>query len=128
MYTSYFGNRKNVTNPLAITSGKPYWFRGPHYPGLGPKTEFLWDYKAGKIDQEEYTRQYMEQVLVPLSAVELYRELIRMYGEDITLLCWEKPPTFCHRYLVARWFEIELGVKVPELEFGPTGKRGQMSG
>ena len=49
MYTSYFGNRKNIINPLSITAKKPYWFSGPHYPKLGPKESFLKDYKDGII-------------------------------------------------------------------------------
>lgn len=117
MYTSYFGNRKNITNPIAITGEKPYWFVGPHYPALGPKKSFFKDYKAGIIDEEGYIEQYMKLVLDPLSAEETYKDLIDTYGEDITLLCFEKPPKFCHRHIVVNWFETELGIKIPELKF-----------
>lgn len=117
MYTSYFGNHKNITNPLAITAKCPYWFKGPHYPNLGPKESFLKDYKDGKIDEIEYIEQYTKLVLDPLSPEEIYRDLIDTYGEDVTLLCYEKPPKFCHRHIVALWFENSLGVDIPELEF-----------
>ena len=40
-------------------------------------------------------------------------------GAEPVLLCWERPPlddrNFCHRRLVAAWFEQHLGVEVPEL-------------
>ncbi len=121
MYTSYFGNRRNFTNPLIISGKPPYWFKGPHYPKLGPKESFLKDYKAGKIDEEGYIEQYTKLVLDPLDAKETYQEIIDTYGEDVTLLCYEKPPKFCHRHIVALWFEAELGVKVTELGFGPNG-------
>ena len=118
MYTSYFGNRKNIINPLAITVKRPYWFKGLHYPNLGPKESFLKDYKDGKIDEIEYIEQYTKLVLDPLSPEETYRDLIDTYGEDVTLLCYEKPPKFCHRHIVALWFENNLGVDIPELKFG----------
>lgn len=114
MYTSYFGNRKNITNPLSITAKKPYWFVGPHYSPLGPKASFLKDYKDGTIGEEGYIEQYTKLVLDPLSAEETYNELIDLYGEDVTLLCYEKPPKFCHRHIVVKWFETNLGILVPE--------------
>ncbi len=117
MYTSYFGNRKNIINPLAITATCPYWFTGPHYAKLAPKESFLKDYKAGRIDEEGYIEQYMKLVLDPLSPEETYKELIDTYGEDVTLLCYEKPPKFCHRAIVALWFEDNLSVEVPERKF-----------
>lgn len=120
MFTSYFGNRKHIINPIAILT-KPFrWFKSPCYPKLGPsdKGTFLGDYKNGLINEREYIDQYVKLVLNPLDAEEIYRELIDTYGDDVTLLCYEKPPKFCHRYVVAYWFENELGVNVQELKFG----------
>lgn len=45
-----------------------------------------------------------------------------MYGPDVVLLCYEKPGQFCHRRLVAEWFEQELGLVVPELEIKLKGQ------
>ncbi|MCL6442574.1 MAG: DUF488 domain-containing protein, partial [Alicyclobacillus sp.] len=42
-----------------------------------------------------------------------YEEL----GENAVLLCYEKHNDWCHRRMVADWFEKELGVVVPELGF-----------
>ena len=40
-------------------------------------------------------------------------------GAEPVLLCWEKPPftatNWCHRRLVAEWFQKTLGHEVPEL-------------
>jgi len=44
-------------------------------------------------------------------------------GEDAILLCWENSGVFCHRRLVAEWFEEELGVSVPEVGVGSGGER-----
>ena len=37
--------------------------------------------------------------------------------KDVVLLCYEKPPQFCHRHLVAKWLEKELNIKVEELKY-----------
>lgn len=117
MFTSYFGNRKNITNPLAITGKPPYWFKGPHYAPLGPKESFLHPYKNGTLDELGYIEQYIKLVLDPLDPKVVYKELTDTYGDDVTLLCFEKPPKFCHRSLVAIWFESNLGIAVTELEY-----------
>ena len=125
MYTSYFGNRKHITNPVAILT-KPFrWFKSPCYPKLGPsdKGTFLRDYKSGLINEREYIEQYIKLVLNPLDAEEIYKELIDIYGNDVTLLCYEKPPKFCHRHVVSHWFEKELGVEIEELGFGKNGEQ-----
>lgn len=70
--------------------------------------------KSGAIDEDEYTRLYQEEVLSKLDPGEVYAEL----GDDAILLCWERPGAFCHRQLVAGWFEEKLGASVPELGAG----------
>lgn len=115
MFTSYFGNLKNISNPLAICGGIPEWFDGPGYRVLAPKYSFFNDYKTGIIDAEGYTEQYNKQVLEPLNPKDIYNYLISKYGEDVTLICYEKSGDFCHRHIVALWFEMNLHVKVTEL-------------
>jgi len=50
--------------------------------------------------------------LAKLDPGEVYAEL----GEGVILLFWARPGDFCHRHLVAEWFEEMLGAPVPELE------------
>lgn len=115
MHTSYFANLKNVKNPLSISGKAPEWYTGPQFKILSPKYGFFRDYKDGKIDQLGYTEQFLDQVLKPLDPQSTYDYLITTYGEDVTLLCYEKPGDFCHRHIVALWFEMNLGVKVSEI-------------
>jgi len=44
-----------------------------------------------------------------------YETICKMAGPDAILVCWEGPTKFCHRQLVAQWFEDEIGCKIPEL-------------
>lgn len=116
MQTSYFANLKNVTNPLSISFRAPVWYKGPEYQTFAPRYEFLTSYKNGVIDKDEYTVEFKRLVLDELNAKDVWDEIVTRYGEDVTLLCYEKPGEFCHRRLVADWFELELGVVVSELQ------------
>jgi hypothetical protein len=120
MKTSYFGYLKHITNPLSISGKAPDWYVGPQCRKLAPKWEFFSAYRAGEIDEDEYTKEFYEQVLKPLSARDMYEFLTKTYGDDVILLCYEKPGEFCHRRIVAGWFEEALGVDVPEYTNTPS--------
>ena len=68
-------------------------------------------------DEELYTKHYYEKVLKKLNPQEIYN----MFGDNAVLLCYEKwddikeGKSFCHRRIVAEWFENNLGVSVDEL-------------
>jgi len=117
MNTSYFAKLKSITNPLSISGKAPDWYSGPQYRILAPKYGFFSAYKAGEIDSVGYTECYYDQVLRHLDASQVYQYLVQTYGENVTLLCYEKPGDFCHRRLVADWFETYLGIPVLELKF-----------
>jgi hypothetical protein len=95
---------------------------GPQYRILAPKYDFFSAYKAGKIDADGYTEQFIEKVLMPLNPHEIYATICGRFGDDATLLCYEKPGDFCHRHIVAAWFKSNLGISVPELTFNQPSK------
>ncbi len=114
MKTSYFARVDSIDNPLSISGKSPDWYLGPEFKTLAPKWSFFNDYKKGNIGEAEYTEQYKELVLAELDAKQIYDSIITQFGDGVVLLCYEKPGDFCHRRIVARWFEDELGVIVPE--------------
>jgi hypothetical protein len=67
-------------------------------------------YKDGRITKEEYTIRYYNEILNGLDPARTYQEL----GEDSILLCWERSG-FCHRFIVSKWFNDTLGIKILEL-------------
>lgn len=92
--------------------GTPAGFR--IYRALAPGEWF------NKVSRAEYERLYAEQ-LAKLSAEKVHQDLhLLANGSEPVLLCYEKPPftetNWCHRRLVAAWFEKELGVVVEELQ------------
>lgn len=75
-------------------------------------------------NQEKFRERYFNEILKPLDPKKVYDHLHTLVeGYEPVLLCWEdvtKPDQWCHRRMVADWFEDQLGVKVPE--FAPAKK------
>lgn len=95
---------------ISFDKGKDAGYEGEAYLALAPKREFwdVWKANRGKISEEENTRYYIEeyykQVLSKLDPKVVYGEL-----DCSTLLCYEEPEEFCHRHVVAAWFNLLLG-------------------
>jgi len=108
--TSYYAKSADHENAVSIAGKCPDFYKGREYKKLAPKFWFFKLYKQNK-DSILYTKCYQKEVLDVLDPEIVYNEL----GPDAVLLCWEKPGKFCHRHLVAKWFEKELGIKITEL-------------
>ena len=106
IYTSYFGKLdrlpKNIV-PISICGKAPDWYTGLQFKKLAPKYEFFKQWEQTH-NNEFYIKCYNEQVLQPLNVNEIVKELTELgQGNDIALICYEKPTEFCHRHLVATW-------------------------
>lgn len=115
MFTGHFGKMKSYPKDkgyrfVSIARFNKYW-NGEDFKLLAPPADII------KIEDEElYTKLYYEKVLNQLNPQEVYNQL----GDNSVLLCYEKwdekkeGKTFCHRRIVAKWLEDNLGVKVEE--------------
>ena len=112
MKTSNFANIKNLDVYACISLYPPTWYVGPDLKSLAPTPELFHAHK--RLSKVEYAERYQRDVLDKLDPVKTYEAIISKFGEDVALLCFEKPGEFCHRRLVAQWFEESLGVVVPE--------------
>jgi len=121
MQTSNFSRSGTHPRAVAISRTQPKGWTGRVYEPLAPSWRLLAEALSGEIDEAEYSRRYRAEVLSKLDPARVYADL----GEDAVLLCWEKPGAFCHRRLVAEWFEETLGVSVPEVGTGGADDRGQ---
>ncbi len=95
--------------------GTPAGYR--QYRALAPDADML------KMSQALYLPRY-DAILGRLDPQQVWDDLHRLAGDqEPVLLCWERPPftptNWCHRRLVADWFERALGVTVPEWDCGP---------
>lgn len=115
MKTSYFDNPNiNVDSCVSISSRNPENFKGGWYKPLAPLPKFLVPYLKGRTTKEEYTVEYIK-LLEELDPIEVYNDLLILFGEDAILLCYELPGEFCHRRLVADWLYKTIGVVIEEM-------------
>ncbi len=137
MKTSYYANLRNIdltqNVPIAISvdSGRLAKFRGKSMKCLSPAPFFKkWkqietnidaNFKRGDFNkftydnlkksfQAKYVEAFYNKVLKKLEPRKVFDAL----GENTVLLCYEKPTDFCHRFLVAGWLELSLGVVIDE--------------
>ena len=118
--TSHYNNcntNKYKVYSISRDKGKDANYCGDCFLTLAPKKEFFktWRHNRGLINEktnnEYYMREFYEQVLKPLNPEEIYQKL-----DNSILLCYEEHNEFCHRHIVAAWFELTLGVEVLEVK------------
>ena len=112
--TSSFFKYKGPNGVSIALTTPPFW-KGPGYFYLYPTWDMINKYKKTK-NEKEYIKEY-NKVLEVLNPIVVYDQL-----DGMVLLCWEPPGEFCHRRLVAKWLENELGIEVPEIG----GKNGKL--
>lgn len=87
------------------------------YKALAPGK---WLFDPAYKDYASYRERYFSEILGPLDAQMVWDDLHALAGgHEPVLLCHEhllKAGDWCHRRLVAQWFEDKLGIAVPEME------------
>lgn len=98
---------KYRTYSISSDGGKQEGYKGACFSLLAPN---LGDKNILKEENDRYyVEQYYEQILSKLDPEEIYQKL-----DNSILLCYEENTAFCHRHIVAAWFELLLGVQVLE--------------
>ena len=111
--TSNFKIAGHLPQAVAISLGVPRGWKGARCTVLAPPRPLI------KImDPATFIPLYREQVLDRLDPRKVLQDLGR---DDFVMLCWEPPGDFCHRRVVAAWFQKELGLVVEE--FNPKLRR-----
>ena len=94
------------------------------YSALAPGK---WFKNAENKTYERYRDLYYQEILAPLNAYVVWDELHRLAGDaEPVLLCWEhlrKEGDWCHRRIVAEWFEDRVGAIVAEMVIAPTPRK-----
>ena len=93
-----------------------YWPRGikkghfdKWYKELSPSRDLLKRYKDKKIDFSEFGRLFLKEIQES-NVIEVCREIVdeSIKGNVITLLCYEKDESICHRKFIKKLCEQEL--------------------
>jgi uncharacterized protein YeaO (DUF488 family) len=68
---------------------------------LSPSPDLLFSYKDGKVGWDTFKERFIAQLRSDLGCLEAIRTLHDLSeNEEITLLCFEKSGSPCHRHLV----------------------------
>lgn len=97
IFTSYYANYSEM-NGVCISRSKPKGYICLECKELFPDWSLVNNYKNKKITKREYRKAYIKQ-LKQLN-VDKYASLL----DNKVLLCYEKSEDFCHRHIVAEWF------------------------
>jgi len=118
IYTGYFDRledyRKGGLTAVDIGGYSPPGYIGWRFRELAPKKVWWQEWHDKKLSNDWYEEKYRETVLNLLDPHET-ADRFQTLGQNIVLLCREKPPLFCHRHLAAKWFR-ENGIDVREYE------------
>lgn len=120
--TSCYSNIKRG-NTVSITGdgGNAWGYYGAAYKKLAPSWKLYTTYikNPDYLDDDDlieyYITEYYNHRLKNVSALEILTLLKERFGDDIILLCHEKPGVFCHRRVVADFLELEMGITIPEI-------------
>lgn len=128
IYTSYFDNRRlrGKHNDMFFIPicGRVYVWNGysDHYKELAPDRELVeWLYDQPEITPSVRWR-FIKTYLKKLRSLRkkgvlskyVYDLRLRQTFQDVVLLCYEKPPQFCHRYILAKYLNKYYDLKIRE--------------
>lgn len=119
IYTSYYGALRNLDinqyQLISISNSIP---KGINYEImklslLVPDWDLVNRYKLGKISEEEYEVNYVQQLNShKKSILKLIDGISNSNKKDTLLLCWESPDKFCHRHIFSKWINGLVGEEV----------------
>lgn len=117
IYTSYFAAQRRIPDhviPVSICLKAPYWYKGLQYKVLAPSSDIFSQHKANPVECT-YKSRFNNEILGSLEQEHVVKELECLSnGNDVVLLCYEKPTSFCHRHLIAAWLNEFLDNNVTE--------------
>lgn len=112
--TSYYAKNGANPNAFSISAKAPDFYTGKSYKLLAPTWEIITAVKNGKISELQYIEQYMNLLFDRGVTPE---QILNDLPENAILLCYEKSGDFCHRRIVAKWIEQEMGIAIKELDY-----------
>ena len=116
--TSYFANHKNYDGYLRFSVAK---FPPPNSYDfniyfLAPSMYLLQSYKDGTISEEEYVKEYTQQLNDFSKDIESFVDVLKdeLADKKVVLLCYEKDG-FCHRHVLAEYLNKHYNLDITEI-------------
>lgn len=124
MKTSYFANfrklDKNKYIAVSITRITPVGF-DIKVEEFAPEKSTLFNYKNGKINEEQYTKEYTEQLDelfddgIMVNTLSRLNDLEKRYNKEVVLLCYEGKEKFCHRHILSKYINDKFNLDIREI-------------
>ncbi len=93
-------SRHTLNDGVTLDTGITDSSYDEHYPELAPLPKLIGDYYKRGLHWEQFEILFREQIKNPSAQVILGDIAIRSLYENVTLMCIEKEPHFCHRRLL----------------------------
>ena len=130
MKTSFFKQLKNDQIPGVVSisllpSGNNLVLF--EYKSLCPNWKLSEKFKLKKINEDFFYEEFYEQLNM-LNPKETYENILTLVkGYEPVLMTHGNKTKFCHRHIVAEWFENSLGLEIQEHNVGKViRKKGYM--
>ena len=124
MKTSYFANfrklDKNKYVAVSIARITPVGF-DIKVEEFAPEKSTLFNYKNGKINEEQYTKEYTEQLDelfddgIMVNTLSRLNNLEKRYNKEVVLLCYEGKEKFCHRHILSKYINDKFNLDIREI-------------
>jgi len=124
MKTSNFYQLRNLTDrefSVSIALYTPKYVQvGMNLLELAPDDILLEAFKSKVVSEDKYIKVFNKK-LDRLNASAIYKRILEAAdGREPVLMCHCGKSAFCHRHLVADWFEKNLGIEVSEFGVNKT--------
>ena len=88
------------------------------FKSLVPNWKLMEMLKSKQISEFDFEKEYLIQ-LNNLNAKTIFEQVNFLTGEyEPILMTHGNKSSFCHRHIVAKWFENALGVRIDEFKIG----------
>jgi len=88
------------------------------FRALAPNWKLMENLKSNRISEAIFIKEYKKQ-LNNLNAKSIFEQInFLSSGNEPILMTHGNKTSFCHRHILAKWFEEELGVIVEEFKIG----------
>ena len=124
MKTSYFANfrklDKNKYIAVSIARITPVGF-DIKVEEFAPEKSTLFNYKNGKINEEQYTKEYTEQLDelfddgIMVNTLSRLNDVEKRYNKEVVLLCYEGKEKFCHRHILSKYINDKFNLDIREI-------------
>lgn len=120
--TGYFAQSKKYKEAgyvvVSITRFPPKWFSGLNIINLAPSAKLLMDYKSGKIDWDDFSREYLNYLESLCDFPKNTLVSLTNTCNKIVLCCFEKSDSPCHRHILAKYLNETFNFNIEEFIIG----------